>query len=136
MSTRRWLLLSTIPAAAAAGIGAWVLRTFDPNLPGNPFPACLFHQLTGFYCLGCGTTRALHALVHGDIATALRMNALVLALMALLPFTVAWQGGWRPALLQPIARWLGTPWPWAVGLPAYWIARNLPWFPFTLLAPG
>jgi hypothetical protein len=21
-------------------------------------------------------------------------------------------------------------------LPAYWIARNLPWWPFTLLAPG
>ena len=24
---------------------------------------------------------------------------------------------------------------WLVLLPAYWIARNLPWFPFTLLAP-
>ena len=25
---------------------------------------------------------------------------------------------------------------WLAVLPAYWVARNLPWYPFTLLAPG
>lgn len=31
------------------------------------FPPCLFHLLTGFYCPGCGGTRAVKALLHGRI---------------------------------------------------------------------
>jgi hypothetical protein len=25
---------------------------------------------------------------------------------------------------------------WIFGIPAYWVARNLPWWPFVWLAPG
>ena len=49
---------------------------------------------------------------------------------------LAWSGGWQPRGLQPLMRVLGEPKFWLVLLPGYWIARNLPWFPFTWLAPG
>ena len=49
---------------------------------------------------------------------------------------IAWSSGWQPRWLHPVIRVLGEPKFWLVLLPGYWIARNLPWFPFTLLAPG
>ena len=39
---------------------------------------CLFQALFGVECLGCGMTRALSALLHGDLAAALAYNKLVL----------------------------------------------------------
>lgn len=30
-------------------------------------PPCLFHAMTGFYCPGCGGTRAVMALLRGDV---------------------------------------------------------------------
>ena len=38
---------------------------------------CLFHLLTGLYCPGCGGTRALRALLAGDLALSLRYHPLV-----------------------------------------------------------
>lgn len=34
-------------------------------------PPCLFHSITGLYCLGCGGTRAVFALVRGEILKSL-----------------------------------------------------------------
>ncbi len=74
---------------AAAGLAA-VYFAFDPTGTAL-FPKCPFLTLTGLQCPGCGSQRAIHALLHGDVATAWRMNALLLpeiAFMALL--AVAW----------------------------------------------
>ncbi|MDE6887627.1 MAG: DUF2752 domain-containing protein [Eubacterium sp.] len=30
-------------------------------------PPCLFHRISGYYCPGCGGTRALLALLHGQL---------------------------------------------------------------------
>lgn len=134
MPARHWLWLVPVGLFGAAGI--WALRTFDPNVAGNPFLPCIFHSLTGLYCPGCGATRALHALVHFDLLRALSMNALLivgapigglLALRALhkLP---AWTDAW----LRPIA----NPWLWAGLVTLFGVLRNLPWLPFSWLAPG
>ena len=32
-----------------------------------PPDGCVLHNLTGYYCPGCGGTRAIHALLHGHI---------------------------------------------------------------------
>jgi len=123
-------------AAIAAAVGFWVLRRFDPNQPDSGFPVCMFYAFTGWHCVGCGLTRALHALVHGDVLRAFSMNPLAMAMVAISPLAGPWKLGWRPVWLRPLIGVLAEPKFWLVLLPGYWIARNLPWFPFTLLAPG
>ena len=41
-------------------------------------PKCMFRYLTGYDCPACGIQRALHALLNGDIATAIRYNYFLL----------------------------------------------------------
>src|SRR5699024_8703616 len=40
-------------------------------------PPCLVYHLTGLYCPGCGSSRAVHALLDGDLRLALRNNAVI-----------------------------------------------------------
>lgn len=36
--------------------------------------ACGFNTITGMYCPGCGNTRSVRCMLHGDFLLALRMN--------------------------------------------------------------
>ena len=128
--------LALTAAALAAAVGVWLLREFDPNAAHSPFPGCMFRALTGYFCVGCGLTRALHALVHGDVAGALAMNPLGVLMLPLMALMVAWSQGWQPRVLRPLMDVAMEPKLWLWVLPGYWVARNLPWLPFTLLAPG
>lgn len=59
------------------------LRQFPPDR--FPFwPPCVFHQLTGLQCPGCGGTRAVAALLHGHLREALHFNALLIVLLPVL----------------------------------------------------
>ena len=70
-----------LPAGAAGlALGARVFF-FNPATHGF-YPARVFHSLTGWNCPGCGATRALHALLHGNVRLAWRDNALFVALLA------------------------------------------------------
>ena len=40
--------------------------------------ACPIHALTGFYCPGCGSTRAVKAVLNGDLPLAFHDNALLM----------------------------------------------------------
>lgn len=42
------------------------------------FPPCMFYKFTGIYCPGCGATRAVNALLHGDIMLSLRQNPIII----------------------------------------------------------
>jgi hypothetical protein len=72
---------------AAAVVGAVILGAgavvffFNPSTHGF-YPICLFHQLTGWNCPGCGGTRSVYALLHGNFALALKDNALFVVLLA------------------------------------------------------
>lgn len=53
----------------------------DPTDTNGWFPKCLFYKLTGFKCVGCGTQRAIHCLMHGEVNRALHYNAFVLCVL-------------------------------------------------------
>ena len=67
--------LHALGALAVIAVGA-VLFWFDPA-QYRFYPFCFFHELTGLNCPGCGGTRALHWLLHGNVMAALHANALL-----------------------------------------------------------
>ena len=69
-------LLFFIFLAAAGGIGLIFLYFHNP-VATRWLPQCSFYRLTGLYCSGCGTTRALYAALHGDFYAAFRYNLLL-----------------------------------------------------------
>ena len=84
-SPRGWHFgLGVLSGAAMAALvaGAAVLYWFDPS-QSRFYPSCLFHQATGLLCPGCGSLRAMHQLLHGNVGSAFRFNAL---LVLSLPF--------------------------------------------------
>jgi hypothetical protein len=117
-----------VPAAAALGFVARV----DPNAPGH-YPTCPFLWLTGEYCPGCGSLRAVHALTHGDLGTAMSRNPLtVLGTVALVVLWIAWlqrRVTGRPRRAAPA--WVL--WALLAVVLAFWLLRNLPGFEW--LAP-
>lgn len=72
---RRSLVIVLVLAALLV-IGV-IYFAIDPSTSGL-FPRCTFLSLTGYKCPGCGTQRAIHALLHGDVAGAFKYNALLL----------------------------------------------------------
>lgn len=68
--------------------GAAVLTFLGVVDPGQSkwVPRCLFKFVTGYDCPGCGSQRAIHALLHGQIAEAWNFNALLIAALPFLLF--------------------------------------------------
>src|SRR5574339_87372 len=67
--------------------GAAYLFLFEPGKSGF-FPGCIFRLLTGFTCPGCGSTRAMHQLLHGHVAAAFMLNPLFLVAIPFLSFAL------------------------------------------------
>ncbi len=130
----RWAPLAAMSGAAIVAVG--VLRNVNPNAADSPLPGCPFRALTGLYCPGCGSTRCLYDLVHFDVAGALAMNPLLVVALPFLALMAFNSAGLRIRLLDPLIKVLADPRLWLVLLLGHGIARNLPWFPFNLLAPG
>ena len=118
----------TLGALLLLGAAACVILLAAP--PGSPhakwLPKCMFHQLTGLYCPGCGATRALSALLHGDIRASLRNNLLLVpgsitvAILIVKPVV---------SLNRPVAVAV------AAAVIGFTVLRNIPVAPFTYLAP-
>jgi hypothetical protein len=65
---------------AVVALAAAVLLRFPPDRYAF-YPVCPVYRYLHLLCPGCGTTRALAALLHGDLGEALRLNALTTLLM-------------------------------------------------------
>ncbi len=70
----------------ASAWGAPALLLLAALLPpaGLGIPVCLFRALSGLPCPGCGLTRALVALLHGDLAAAFVYHPYSFVLLPLL----------------------------------------------------
>jgi hypothetical protein len=127
---RRQLAIAAILTVLAA-MAVVVLFALKPSELWF-LPACQFNRLTGLHCPGCGLTRATHHLLHGRVLTALHSNALFTLALGCTAVIGLWR--WlRPASVpswKPAYTW------WLLVLIAvFGVVRNIPAYPFTLLAP-
>ena len=77
-----------LAAAVVVPAGLAVMYRTPPT-ESSYYPRCYFHSLTGLHCPGCGATRCLYALLHGDLAQAAAYNAVFLVLF---PLLATWAG--------------------------------------------
>jgi hypothetical protein len=123
---RTGALLAPAAVAAAAAAAVGVVAVVDPNEPGH-YPTCPFLALTGAFCPGCGSLRAVHALAHGDLGLAVSLN--LLAVLAVVPLVVIWlrwvRRSWAGASRRSVAP---APALWALVavVVVFAVVRNLP----------
>jgi len=131
---RVWLRRSVLCVAVCVVIA--LLYAFPPAAT-RWYPRCLFHYLTGLNCPGCGSLRALHAILHGRVIEAVGCNPL---LVAVLSVSVA-GGVLRVIAALALKRSVDVRLPSrvnvaiAVAVVLFFVARNVPAYPFTLLSP-
>lgn len=128
----RWLRI-----LIGAGVPALILAACLYAYSGDTRLRCLFYSLTGLYCPGCGSGRAINALLHGELRRALSYNILLFVLgpPAVAVFLHEYlrlilpRLGLKPVYLSRTAEGI------CVALVfAFWILRNIPAFSF--LAPA
>lgn len=139
MWIRYWEKYKTLGIAAFLIIVSCAIvyyYTHDPAV--SPYPPCPFYYITGLYCPGCGSSRALHQLLHGNFLKALDLNPfMVISIPFVLYLLIStadiriggrrifkrifFKKGFYTMLLSIIF--------------VYWVIRNLPFYPFNILAP-
>jgi len=99
---------------------------------------CPFYTITGFYCPGCGSQRAIAALLHGETGKAIHYNVLLVASLPFLLYSgvVAVVNTLRK---KPVTQYFFYSKTFAfitLGvILAFWILRNINFYPLNLLAP-
>jgi hypothetical protein len=102
------------------------------------FPRCIFYSLSGYYCPGCGSQRAIHNLLHLNVAGVVHNNVLFLPAVLAVAYhylhpVLNRKFSWR---LPNIFYMKNTPWVIFGIILLFWLLRNLTVFPFSVLAPG
>lgn len=127
----KWFGIIAIIAIASA-----FLFQLDPAI-SDLYPPCLFHKLTGLHCPGCGSLRSLHQLLNGNFLEAVSLNPLMILFLPFFGyFFISYslqtiQGRSLPDIFESAhGAWfvLGI-------ILAFWVLRNIPFYPFLCLAP-
>lgn len=98
---------------------------FDPS--DNFFPRCVFLSLTGLECPGCGSQRAIHALLHGDIVAVWHFNAALFLFipMLILLFVAEIIGPRQAPRFYNIVNSRYVMWGATIVIILWWIVRNV-----------
>lgn len=113
-----------------------VYYNFNPEVY-NFFPECPFHKFLHLDCPGCGSQRALHSLLHGNILKAADYNLLlVISLPFLIIHVCAKIISYLTKRNYDLNLWRRpiTPKVIFAVVVIFWIVRNLPYHPFKYLA--
>ncbi len=102
------------------------------------FPKCIFHSMTGLHCPGCGSQRAIHSLVHLNFAGVVSNNVLFIPALLMVVYGISipvinrkFEKNYPNLMKHP-----KTPLVILILIILFWIIRNIPFYPFTILAPG
>jgi hypothetical protein len=117
-------------------LSAIILYYFNPA-GSQLYPSSPFRAITGLYCPGCGSLRAVHQLLHGHFFAALDLNPLmVLAAPYLIYSFISYTSpvilGTKIPQVYIKSAWI---WLFLKVVIAYWVLRNIPFAPFDWLAP-
>ncbi len=100
-------------------------------------PKCPFHSMTGLHCPGCGSQRAIHDFLHGNLIDAFKHNFLMgLGILVLLyKIFLLIRARFYPDKSANLLYNPKVPWIILILIISFWILRNLPFEPFSYLAP-
>ncbi|MCF8609645.1 DUF2752 domain-containing protein [Gordonia sp. HY285] len=123
---------SVFVGVAAAGTLVWFA---DPTTPGGIIPPCPTNALLHINCPGCGASRAVYCLLHGDLGGALHYNAVGVVALAFLAvaFVTYTVGLWRGRRVRGWQQWRYTPVTVLVVTLVWFLIRNIPISPFDSL---
>lgn len=133
---RKMRIALVLCAGAVCAVGALYLYHHNPY--SYPLP-CIFYLLTGLYCPGCGAGRACYSILHLRFKDAFCYNPLMTILLPLIGLYIVvrltdWviTGGNHvdSKISVRVLVWI------LIFTFIYGILRNIPVYPFTLLAPG
>jgi hypothetical protein len=69
------------------GGGFLLFYLFDPSQHSFFLP-CPFNYMTGYQCPGCGSQRAIHQLLHGNVGAAFNLNPLLIVSLPLILYGI------------------------------------------------
>lgn len=110
--------------------GVWIF-VVEPG-KSRFLPICPFRALTGFTCPGCGSTRGMHQLLHGNLGAAFELNPLLLLALPILLYVLLLYS-YRVMNRQPLQRnRLAPKYIYTIFgvILFFWIFRNTPLYPF------
>ena len=108
----------------------------DPSEQGIT-PPCLIFTFTGLYCPGCGSLRALHQLLNGNIMNAFWLNPLIFLSIPFVAFVFLILRSKKlhsKFLRSNLHRNIGILFCFAIVIP-YWVLRNTNIEPFAFPNP-
>lgn len=119
------------------GIGLTLVYVFINPSEVDFLPKCPLFATTGIYCPGCGSQRATHQLLNFNIIGVLNQNILFAAgiLLFLYHGTILTLNKFFGKKMYNYIYHPKTAIIILILIILFWILRNIPLFPFNLLAP-
>ncbi|MFD0762438.1 DUF2752 domain-containing protein [Lutibacter aestuarii] len=115
---------------------AFLYFFINPN-EVNFLPKCPLYATTGIYCPGCGSQRATHQLLNFNFLGVVQQNALYIIGLFIIGYHLIISGVnyfFKKKYYNYIYH-SKTPIVLLILIIIFWILRNIPYYPFNLLAP-
>ena len=137
MRQQAWVRAGLVAVGGLLLAGGVGFLAVVPPTDSALYPKCQLHQLTGLHCMGCGATRSAHSLLNGRVGQAFAYNLFAPAAVVWLAVEAVRRGWYRLRGRPDPGWWFRAGWTPGLlaALGVYMLLRNLPAWPFTLLAP-